>query len=276
MVTPTACRSRPLSEATPLPGYALHAWLNTSSAHCWGLCLGHAPILPCTIPVYGPHLHPSPFASPPEGLELRLWGWGGGGNDRQGLKTAESDSPPHHPTGSGATSGSASPSGRGRRAWTAPGARGPRGVTAAGRAAAACPPPADTATAPGQPSGPSARRGWRPLPPIPPAPFLSCPPPASRPTIGGKYCLGERRRHRSCNTEASSPRTSSRVPLTRGKKGISQFPMSSDRVATISFGTCSGHPLLSRPSSHPSWVPAPSSSHICSRCISHVEITAWP
>lgn len=56
-----------------------------------------------------------------------------------------------------------------------------------------------------------------------------------RPTIGGKYCLGERRRHRSCNTEASSPRTSSRVPLTRGKKGISQFPVSSDRVATISL-----------------------------------------
>lgn len=28
-----------------------------------------------------------------------------------------------------------------------------------------------------------------------------------RPTIGGKYCLGERRRHRSCNTDVSFPRT---------------------------------------------------------------------
>lgn len=93
MATPTACRSRPLPEATPLPGYALHAWPNTSSTHCWGLCLGHAPTLPCTIQVYGPHLHPPPFAPPPEGLELQLWAWGGGGNDRQGLETAESDSP---------------------------------------------------------------------------------------------------------------------------------------------------------------------------------------
>lgn len=64
---------------------------------------------------------------------------------------------PHYPARSGAISGSASLSGRGPRAWTAPGARGLRGATAAGRAAAACPPPAVTATAPGQPSGPSAR-----------------------------------------------------------------------------------------------------------------------
>ena len=141
---------------------------------------------------------------------------------------------PHHPTRSGATSGSAFPSGRGRRAWTAPGARGPRGVTAAGRAVAACPPPADTATAPGQFSGPSAGEAGGPSP-RPPCPISLLSAPASRPTIGGKYCLGERRRHRSCNTEASSPRTSSRVPLTRGKKGISQFPVSSDRVATISL-----------------------------------------
>lgn len=76
-----------------------------------------------------------------------------------------------------------------------------------------------------------------------------------------------------------SPRTSIRVteaPLTRGKKGISQFPTSSDRVATIFFGTCSCHPLLSQPSPHLSCVPAPSSSHVCSRCVSHLEIIAWP
>lgn len=30
-----------------------------------------------------------------------------------------------------------------------------------------------------------------------------------RPTIGGKYCLGERRRHRSCNTNVSFPRNPS-------------------------------------------------------------------
>ncbi|KAM5187607.1 A disintegrin and metalloproteinase with thrombospondin motifs 10 isoform 6-T6 [Callospermophilus lateralis] len=56
---------------------------------------------------------------------------------------------------SGATSGCVSPSGRGRRAWTGPGARGPRGATAAERAAAVCLLPAATATAPGQPSGAS-------------------------------------------------------------------------------------------------------------------------
>lgn len=38
---------------------------------------------------------------------------------------------------------------------------------------------------------------WPHLSPLSPAP--------SRPTIGGKYCLGERRRHRSCNTDVSSP-----------------------------------------------------------------------
>ncbi|XP_047633143.1 A disintegrin and metalloproteinase with thrombospondin motifs 10 isoform X5 [Phacochoerus africanus] len=59
---------------------------------------------------------------------------------------------------SGATSGSASLSGRGPRAWTAPGARGLRGATAAGRAAAACPPPAVTATAPGRRS--EASTAW--------------------------------------------------------------------------------------------------------------------
>lgn len=50
---------------------------------------------------------------------------------------------------SGATRGSACPSGRGRRAWTEPGGRGHRGGSAAGRAAAACPRPCATATAPG-------------------------------------------------------------------------------------------------------------------------------
>ena len=133
------------------------------------------------ITLYYPGLWTPPPSPPPpprpEGLELQLWAWGGGGNDRQGLETAESDSHlPHHPTRSGATSGSASPSGRGRRAWTAPGARGPRGVTAAGRAAAACPPPADTATAPGQFSGPSAGEagGPSPRPPCPISPVRPC------------------------------------------------------------------------------------------------------
>lgn len=93
-----------------------------------------------------------------------------------------------------------------------PGARGPRGATAAGRAAVACPLPAVTVTVPGQPSGLPARREERPRPPVPPAPSLSCAPTPSRPTIGGKYCLGERRRHRSCNTDVSSPRTPSRYP----------------------------------------------------------------
>lgn len=45
----------------------------------------------------------------------------------------------------------------------------------------------------------------------------------SRPTIGGKYCLGERRRHRSCNTDVSFPGASS--PVLR-EKGINQFTRS--------------------------------------------------
>lgn len=41
--------------------------------------------------------------------------------------------------------------------------------------------------------------------PCRPLPHLSLVSPVpSRPTIGGKYCLGERRRHRSCNTEVSA------------------------------------------------------------------------
>lgn len=54
------------------------------------------------------------------------------------------------------------------------GARGPRGETAAGLAAVACPPPAVTATAPGQSSG-TPERKWRgpPLLPLPyPSPVL--------------------------------------------------------------------------------------------------------
>lgn len=86
-----------------------------------------------------------------------------------------------------------------------PGAHGLRGATAAGRVVVVCRPPVGTATAPGQPSGPSPNSEAthsihhpRPhLSPLSPAP--------SRPTIGGKYCLGERRRHRSCNTDVSSP-----------------------------------------------------------------------
>ncbi|XP_010387149.2 A disintegrin and metalloproteinase with thrombospondin motifs 10 isoform X4 [Rhinopithecus roxellana] len=59
------------------------------------------------------------------------------------------------PQPSGATNGSVSPSGRARKAWTEPGGRGLLGATAAGHVAAACPLPAVTATAPGQPSGAS-------------------------------------------------------------------------------------------------------------------------
>ena len=107
---------------------------------------------------------------------------------------------------SGATNGSVSPLGRAQRVWTEPGGRGLRGATAAGPVAAACPLLAVTATAPGQPSGPPPGRAARPLPPSPPASSLSYPTTLSRPTIGGKYCLGERRRHRSCNTDVSSPK----------------------------------------------------------------------
>lgn len=67
----------PLSEATPsqaapacLAQYKLRPLLRT--------VLG--PHITCTIPVYGPHLHPSPFASPPGRLRLRC-GAGEGGND---------------------------------------------------------------------------------------------------------------------------------------------------------------------------------------------------
>lgn len=190
--------------------------------------------------------------------------------------------PPHHPTRSGATSGSASPSGRGRRAWTAPGARGPRGATAAGRAAAACPPPAVTATAPGQPPGPAAGGAGRAvLAPHSPCPISLPSTPISRPTIGGKYCLGERRRHRSCNTDVSPPRIPSRVPLaplTRGKrKAYISFQRAWASWPPSPLETCSGHPLLSRTSLHQPWALSPSnSSHFCSRCVSHLEITAWP
>lgn len=31
-----------------------------------------------------------------------------------------------------------------------------------------------------------------------------------RPTIGGKYCLGERKRYRSCNTDVSTVRIAER------------------------------------------------------------------
>lgn len=54
----------------------------------------------------------------------------------------------------------------------------------------------------------------------------------SRPTIGGKYCLGERRRHRSCNTDVSFCGTSS--PVLRGK-GINQFTRSGSRLRTASL-----------------------------------------
>lgn len=64
---------------------------------------------------------------------------------------------------------------------------------------------------------PSTESG--PPPPAPPAPSVYCPRVPSRPTIGGKYCLGERRRHRSCNTDVSVPGTPAGPlgPLTLGK-----------------------------------------------------------
>lgn len=85
-----------------------------------------------------------------------------------------------------------------------PGAHGPHGATAAGLVGVACPPPAVTATAPGQSSGQLVRR-WKGLP-YSPCPISLMSPTLSRPTIGGKYCLGERRRHRSCNTDVSPPK----------------------------------------------------------------------
>ncbi|KAK2498855.1 hypothetical protein MC885_009538, partial [Smutsia gigantea] len=51
---------------------------------------------------------------------------------------------------------------------------------------------------------PSQESGLAPAPSSP-APSISCPRIPSRPTIGGKYCLGERRRHRSCNTDDCPP-----------------------------------------------------------------------
>ncbi|XP_012921253.1 A disintegrin and metalloproteinase with thrombospondin motifs 10 isoform X1 [Heterocephalus glaber] len=127
----------------------------------------------------------------------------------RGLQRAlvpEQEQPVHHQQHpgrrGGATSGFVSPSARGRKAWTAPGARGPHGATAAGRAAAACPPPVATATAPGQSSDRAQESATRPQLSPHLAPVSTAP---SRPTIGGKYCLGERRRHRSCNTEDCLP-----------------------------------------------------------------------
>lgn len=86
-----------------------------------------------------------------------------------------------------------------------PGDRGLHGATAAGHVAVVCHLPVVTATAPGQSLGPSPNSEatlniHHPLPHL--SPLSSAP---SRPTIGGKYCLGERRRHRSCNTDVSSP-----------------------------------------------------------------------
>lgn len=65
-----------------------------------------------------------------------------------------------------------------------------------------------------------------------------------RPTIGGKYCLGERRRHRSCNTDVSSHGTPS--PVLRKKRGINQLPRSRCRVPAFS-GSCNSRPLPSLP-----------------------------
>lgn len=155
----------------------------------------------------------------PEGLELRLWGWGGVGMIAKASRL-QSDSPPHHPTGSGATKRVCVPFG------SRPGVDGRLGPVdpwgdCSGRAATACPPPASMrqpqvslqALLPGEAGGP--------LPPIPPAPFLSCPPPLpGRPS--GQVLPG-RDGGTAPAAPASSPRTSSRVPLTRGKKGISQF-----------------------------------------------------
>lgn len=134
----------------------------------------------------------------------------GDGRQRRGveLRALQSDthpfsSPPFPP--SGATNACVSPLGLDQRVWMGPGAHGLRGATAAGRVVVVYRPPVGTVTAPGQPSGPSpnseaAHSIHHPQPhlsPLSPAP--------SRPTIGGKYCLGERRRHRSCNTDVSSP-----------------------------------------------------------------------
>ncbi|XP_057565106.1 A disintegrin and metalloproteinase with thrombospondin motifs 10 isoform X5 [Hippopotamus amphibius kiboko] len=115
-------------------------------------------------------------------------------------------------TRGGATSGSAFPLGRGRKAWTAPGAHGPRGATAAGRAAAACPPPAVTATAPGQPSGPSAGRAGRSSPPTLAAQFLSCTPPLSGRRSGASTAWA-----RDGGTAPATLTTVRQAPRTSGK-----------------------------------------------------------
>ncbi|XP_073076661.1 A disintegrin and metalloproteinase with thrombospondin motifs 10 isoform X3 [Manis javanica] len=108
------------------------------------LCLGHAPAGPDCIPAPRPHLRPPRAPSQEAGASSSEAVGARGPRQHTG---ADSPLPSAR---SGATSGCVYPSGRGRRAWTGPGARGPRGETAAGRAAAACPPPAATATAPGQ------------------------------------------------------------------------------------------------------------------------------
>lgn len=70
-----------------------------------------------------------------------------------------------------------------------------------------------------------------------PCPILSCSPTLSRPTIGGKYCLGERRRHRSCNTDVSSP-----SPIPQRKKVINQLPRSRCRPSAFPAPRHTPHP----------------------------------